>query len=159
VIATGASVYQEAGFRTDASTPEKLARLTLDVDRPAAEQAVLQRRLRRLGLRFCYTMSHRLPQYVQHVRALSSSQYRYPPGADPQRLLELLRTGRLQPDDAGFAAAEADEDEVLARMEAGAWQALVAPPAEDARTQPRVHRRWLLRPVDFIREKMPVGDR
>ena len=159
VIATAPSVYQEAGFRTDVSDPGKLAALRLDVDQPEAERAALRQRLRRLGLRFSYTMSHRLPQYVQHVRALSSARYRYPPGADPQRLLDILRTGRLQADDGAFAASQAEEDEILARMEAGDWSALAPAPAPDATLQPKVHRRWLLRPVDFIRDRMPVGDR
>jgi hypothetical protein len=159
VIATAPSIYQEAGFRTDVSHPDKLQSLRLQVDATATEQAALQRQLRRLALRFCYTMTNRLPQYVAHVRALSSWQYRYPPGADPQRILEIIRSGRLQADDAAFADNEESENEVLQRMEAGDWSALIPGPQDDLSSAPRVNRRWLLRPVDFVRRKMPVGDR
>jgi hypothetical protein len=150
VIATAPSIYSEAGFRTDVSDPSKIKDLVLQAD---------SKRLRRLGLRFCYTMSRRLPQYAQHVRAVSSSQYRYPAGADPERFIDILRTGRLRADDEAFAASESDEDAVIAKMEAGEWRDLVAPPAPEDDSAQRVQRRWLLRPVDYIRDKMPVGDR
>jgi hypothetical protein len=159
VIATAPSIYSEAGFRTDASDPWKVRDLRLQVDLPIEEQRAEERKLRRLGLRFCYTFSRRLPQYAQYVRAMSSSQYRYPPGADPQRFIDIVRTGQLRADDEAFATSEADEDAVIAKMEAGAWKDLVAPPAGDVTSARRVQRRWMLRPVDYIRDRMPVGDR
>ncbi|MCM2250966.1 MAG: glycosyltransferase family 4 protein [Ramlibacter sp.] len=159
VIATAPSFYQEAGFRTDAGSPQRVAQVRLQVDVPPQELVAAQRQLRRMGLRFCYTMTHRLPQYVQHVRALSSSAYRYPPGADPQRLLEIIRTGRLQADDASRGSDESEEDEVLQRMQDGDWANLTTAAPDDGRDLPRVSRRWLLRPVDYIRDKMPLGDR
>ncbi|HET8744125.1 MAG TPA: hypothetical protein VFM98_00860 [Ramlibacter sp.] len=159
VIAIGPSHYQEAGFRTDASTPEALARLVLDVDLPRQHRAAAQDRLRRGTLRFLYTVAYRLPQYVQHVKAISTTSYRYVPGADPQRLVDLLRTGQLQADDA-FASPDATgEDRVAALLQAGEWEALRQPPADASAASDRVRRRWFLQPVDFIREKMPVGDR
>jgi hypothetical protein len=160
VIATAPSIYSEAGFRTDVSDPSKVKDLALQVDLPDAGRRAAERRLRRLGLRFCYTMSRRLPQYAEHVRAITSSQYRYPAGADPQRFIDILRTGRLRADDESFAANELDEDAVIARMESGAWSGLVAPaPPAAGDAARRVQRRWLLRPVDYVRDRMPVGDR
>ena len=159
VIATAPSIYSEAGFRTDAGDPSKVKDLRLQADLPPEGQRAAERNLRRLALRFCYTMSRRLPQYAEHVRAVSSSQYRYPPGADPQRFIDILRTGRLRADDEAFAPSDAEEDAVIAKMEAGAWKDLVAAPLPDAAPTQRVQRRWLLRPVDYIRDKMPVGDR
>lgn len=159
VIATAPSFHSEAGIRTDAGAPERIAAVRLDADLPPAGQAARARTLRRHALRFAYTMAHRVPQYVEHVRALSSAEYRYPPGADPQRLVDIIRTGRLQPDDATHAADESGEDPVLARMEAGDWASLATPAAADGSSEPRLHRRWLMRPIDYIRASMPVGDR
>jgi len=159
VIATAPSIYSEAGFRTDVGDPAKVGSLALQVDLPQAEQLREEERLRRLALRFCYTMSRRLPQFAEHVRAVTSSSYRYPPGADPQRFIDFLRTGVLRADDEAFAGSQASEDEVLAKMAQGRWSELVALPTTAAQDDRRVHRRWLLRPVDYIREKMPVGDR
>lgn len=160
VIATAPSSYQEAGFRTDASAPERLRDLVLDIDLPEAQQRAAQERLRRGALRYVYTMAHRLPQYVEHVKALSTTAYRYVPGADPQRLIELVRSGVLVADDASAASDTAGEDVVLQRMIAGDWASLALPAeAAPASASAGPRRRWFLQPVDFIREKMPVGDR
>jgi hypothetical protein len=159
VISIGPSHYQEAGFRTDASTPEALARVTLDVDLPAEERAAAQERLRRGTLRFLYTVAYRLPQYVQHVKALSTTSYRYVPGADPQRLVDLLRTGELHADDAHASPDALGEDRVVALLRSGEWESLRQPPTDGPAASDRLRRRWFLQPVDYLREKMPVGDR
>ncbi|MEJ8837046.1 hypothetical protein [Ramlibacter sp. AN1133] len=159
VISIGPSHYQEAGLRTDATTPSALAGVSLDVDLPPQERAAAQDRLRRAVLRFLYTVAWRLPQYVQHVKAVSTTSYRYVPGADPHRLVDLLRTGRLEADDACASPDAAGEDRVVALLQSGEWESLRQPAAEGPAASDRLRRRWFLQPVDFIREKMPVGDR
>ena len=159
VIATAPATYQAAGFRTDASHPGRLEGLRLDVDLAPPQLLAAQDRLRRGALRFSYAMTHRLPQYVRHVKAVSSSEYRYAPGADPARLVELIRTGRLLPDDGEAAPDNAAEDEVVARMRAGDWEGLRAQDGADAAPAEKVRRRWLFQPIDFVRKQMPVGDR
>ena len=159
VISVAPSHYQEAGFRTDAGTPEALARVALAIDLPPQQRAAAQDKLRRGVLRFLYTVACRLPQYVQHVKAVSTTSYRYVPGADPQRLVDLIRTGRLEADDPTASPDAAGEDQVVALMRSGEWQALRQPPADAVSGSDRLRRRWFLQPVDFIREKMPVGDR
>jgi hypothetical protein len=159
VLSIGPSHYQEAGFRTDATTPEALARVALDVELPPPQRAAAQQRLRRGVLRFLYTVAYRLPQYVQHVKAVSTTSYRYVPGADPQRLVDLIRTGRLEADDACASPDAAGEDEVVALLQSGAWDSLRQPPTDTPAASDRLRRRWFLQPVDFLREKMPVGDR
>jgi len=157
VVSTAEAPYRDAGFRMDATTPAALAALALDASLRISEAEQL--RLRRMGLRYSYTTTHRLPQYVNHIRALSSSAYRYEPGADPQRFVDLIRTGQLQPDDDRFAADPREEDAVVAAMAAGEWQALRGTPGPSHEATGRVRRRWMFQPLDYIREKMPVGDR
>lgn len=159
VIATAPSFYSEAGIRTDADGPLAVAAVQMHADLPDPERAARAQELRRQALRFCYTMTHRLPQYVGHVRSLSSAEYGYPPGADPQRLVDLLRTGCLQPDDATHGVDTTGEDEVLESMACGDWTSLATRGEANATTHRRVPRRWLLRPIDYIRCRMPVGDR
>lgn len=159
VISIGPSHYQAAGIRTDATTPEALQRVRLDVDLSSTQRAAAEDRLRRGALRFLYTVAHRMPQYVDHVKAVSTTSYRYMPGADPQRLVDLVRTGVLQADDAHAAPDTSGEDTVVAHMQAGDWQALRHPVAQGPAAPDRVRRRWFLLPLDYIREKMPVGDR
>lgn len=159
VISTAPSPYHEAGFRTDLTHPDMLPALALDVDLPIAELEVVQERLRRLALRFSYTTTHRMPQYVRHVKAISSFAYRYVPGADPARLIDLIRTGRLEADDRATAPDTSDEDEVIEKMRCGQWDTLRLGSHQDEPPTGRVRRRWLFQPIDFVRAKMPVGDR
>ncbi len=104
-------------------------------------------------------MAYRVSQFVPFVEAVTTTQYAYYDGADPQRFIRLLETGELEPDDATHAENEAGEDEVLAMIEAGEWEALfagigVAP----ARSAIDNGRRGLYRAVDRLRELLPRGD-
>lgn len=156
VISTAEAPYRNAGFRVDATTAAAVQSLRLE---PSLRiDATEQVRLRRMGLRYSYTTTHRLPQYVKHIRALSSFAYRYEPGADPQRFIDIVRTGKLQPDDPQFAPGTAQEDAIVQAMAAGEWQSLRSAGQAMLPTG-RVRRRWMFQPLDFLRERLPVGDR
>jgi hypothetical protein len=158
VIAIAPSVYQQAGFQSTACTPEDLARLTLHAGLDEAQRAAHAAEIARKTLRFCHTMVYRVAQFVPQVRCLTTTRYEYRDGADPQRLVALLRGGELQADDAERAAHARAEDAVLALIAARSWEALIeATPQHDGPTRP-VSRRWMFRPIDRIRESMPRGD-
>lgn len=160
VIATAPSIYQCAGLRTDATSPQALSQARLHADLDPATRATLSRDISRKALRFGYTMACRVAQYAGFVRAASSSQYHYVVGADPGRLTRLLRTGDLKADDATHAIDSAAEDEVLDAIARADWSALHSDRAlPDAATRQTMRRRWMFRPVDTIRAWMPVGDR
>ena len=159
VIGIAPSTYQEAGLRDDASSPAALATLRLQAELPADELAARRTRVARQTLRFAYTMIHRIPQYVNEVRAETTTRFRYDPDTDPARFIELLRSGVLQPDDADFAADEAAEDAVLQQVAEGRWERLAQAPATPPRERVAIRRRLLFRPVDAVRERMPLGDR
>jgi hypothetical protein len=159
VIATAPSIYQEAGFRDDATSPAALRGLRLHADLPDAERTAAQRRLPRQTLRFAYTMVHRVPQYTEAVKAEATTRFRYDFGADPARFVELLRTGVLRADDETAAADTSEEDAMLARIAARDWQGLLDALEPDAAERRPLKRRFPFQPLDAIRELMPVGDR
>lgn len=159
VIALTPSIYLHAGFQTDAIDDDTLSRVTLHRDLAADSRRQEQGRIARLTLRFAYTMNYRVAQFVDHVRCLTTTRYEYRDGADPARLISLLRTGRLHPDDGHAAEDATGEDEVLATMERRAWVEFMQddPSTTTAPLRP-IGRRWMLRPIDRIREALPRGD-
>lgn len=153
VIAVGPSIYQQAGFQTDAFDEESMSRVSLGVDAPTA--ALMARRT----LRFCHIMAYRVAQFVPYVRCVTTTNYEYREGAEPERLIRMLKTRELQADDTHLARDGSGEEEVLAMIASRDWERLGVPPAWPASVDcgpPR--RRWMFRPVDRIREAMLRGD-
>ncbi len=159
VIAVAPSVYQQAGFQSDADSPEALRQLKLHAALDDATRARHAEHIARQTLRFAHTMVYRVPQFVDQVRCISTTHYEYREGADPMRFPELLRSGVLQADDADHASDTAGEDEVLALIAARDWNTLLeAAPGPVAAPRRTVQRRWLLRPIDRLRDALPRGD-
>lgn len=159
VIAIAPSIYQEAGFRDSVSMPEQLTSLRLHADLDAAEQLRRREAIPRQTLRFAYTMVHRVPQYTQFVRAETTTRFKYDMSANPQRFIDLLRSGELRADDEEYADNLLAEDDVLQRIAQRDWQGLIDAPESDNHSYERVQRRLLFRPIDNIRQRMPLGDR
>lgn len=159
VIGIAPSIYQEAGFRDSVASPQELSCLQLHAELEAAEQSRRRESIPRLTLRFAYAMVHRVPQYTRFVRADATTRFKYDMSADPERFVELLRGGELQADDEECADDTRAEDEVLQRIERGDWQGLLDALEPDTRAYDPVRRRLLFRPIDNIRQRMPLGDR
>ncbi len=159
VIAIAPSIYQEAGFRDDVVRPEQLAGLRLHVDLDAAERSRLQAAIPRQTLRFAYTMVHRVPQYTRYVRAETPARFKYDMAADPQRFIDLLRSGVLRADDEEYADDARAEDEVLARIARHDWAGLLDQAEPDFAHFEDVQRRPMFRPIDTVRQWMRIGDR
>ncbi len=152
VICLGPSTYQTAGFVRVFSHAQSLrepaARVPLDPD------TVIRK-----TLRFIYLRANRYSQYVDYVRAIESTRYEYFDGADPDRLIQMLATGRVAADDGAFAADAAGEDEVVALIAQQRWQEL----AEHDIPRPplpvlKIGRRFGLGWLDGARNKLPRGD-
>ena len=160
VIAISPSTYMNAGFQTTADRPEALLLIQLHADLGDLERAAAARQVAAQTLRYCHTMAFRLPQYVDYVLAETTTRYRYLEGADPGRLIKMLRTGRLEADDAVAASDDVDEANVLAMIAERRWRDLAEvgamPPAGEVRN---VGRRAVYRLVDRIRDRLPRGDR
>ncbi len=152
VVSLTPSAYQTAGICAPVLSPDDLARLT------AAFDAVPRERIRR-ALRYGYTHIYRFSQYVDYVRAVTTTRYCYFNGADAARLARMLASGAVEPDDPATASDTAGEDAVVAQVEAQDWDGLLAPQAPAAGREIAVRRRAALRWIDALRERFPQGDR
>jgi hypothetical protein len=147
-----------AGIREDACSEQKLRTLQLRANLPQAAQDSLASSLRRQTLRFAYCVTHRIPQYVDYVKCVTPTQYLYKPGADPKRLVELLTSGVLTPDDGEWSVDDQGELDVLESMRYKQWEALFQT-REVSLDYASIQRRFPYGSLDAIRGLMRVGDR
>jgi hypothetical protein len=153
VICLGPSTYQEAGFvrvfRDKRAMYAEHALTSLDPDMVI-----------RKTLRFLYLRSHRFAQYVEHVRALETTRYKYFEGADPERIISMFKTGKMTADDVSFASDSLGENEVVEALKNKNWKALAVHEVERVKLNSlSIQRRFGLRWIDDFRAKMPRGDR
>jgi hypothetical protein len=153
VICLGPATYAEGGF----------ARMFYDRDslyRRAANEPLAPRDVVRKTLRFLYSSDRRYPQYVDFVRALQTVKYQYYEGADPERLVQIINSGRLEADDSTVAQSSEAEDDVVAQLESRDWRALseYASPVHN-RKKLEIARRPALKWVDTARARFALGDR
>lgn len=154
VILVGHATYQRAGFCASLGTPAELQSFSLQTEQ--SPQEISQR-----ALRFMYLTASRFPQFVRFVRATSNTRCEYYEGADASRVIEMLRTGEVTADDDSVAATDVDERQIAQLLLAGDWEALSAPadgPAHAPTSALEVQRRFGLRWVDNVRDKLPRGD-
>lgn len=160
VIGVGPSTYQSAGIRDSAMSAAELESLKLHADLDEHTRAQRAREIARQTLRFCYTAIYRLAQYTNHVTADTTTSFRYDFTADPARLIDLLRSGELQPDNDQYADDLAGESAVLERVRARDWESLRREPERVfVGRRDRLKRRLSHRPIDWIGRRKPVGDR
>lgn len=159
VIAVSPSAYQSAGFESTVRSPEQLEALSLLVDEDAQAHRRQAAKISKYALRFCYTMAFRVAQFVDYVQCVSPTEYRYVDGANPQRLSDLIQTGRLAADDESSAAQESGEEDVIELINSRAWDQLAQdderPTSKPSRS---AQRRWMYRAVDRVRAALPRGD-
>jgi hypothetical protein len=159
IISLGPAAYQQAGFTTPAEDEPALSLVELHADLPLHHQADLRREIARRTLRFCYTMVYRVAQYVPFVRAVTTLRYEYLEGADPARLVGLLRGGPLTADDPTEASDLGGENAVLDLVSSRRWTELI----DTGLHRPHgrrvdVGRRFPFQPIDWVRERLPRGD-
>tara|TARA_R100000789_G_scaffold98642_1_gene103036 strand:- start:1145 stop:2695 length:1551 start_codon:yes stop_codon:yes gene_type:complete len=152
VVCLGPSTYQEAGFvQVFKSRHEMEDRGLVELD-PAL--------IRRKTLRFLYVRSHRFPQFVDYVKAIETTRYRYCEGAEVNRIITMLNTGRISADDPDFADSEQDEKAILDLLESSDWGALADYCFPDKELpEINIQRRFAFRWVDSVRAWFARGDR
>ena len=158
VIAIAASNYQKAGIRENACSIHRLKELNLRVNLADADQEVIAAQVRRKTLRFAYTITHRVPQYVDFVKCETPTRYVYEDGGDGSRLVEMLKTGELIPDDAECAESDYCEGLVLELVREKRWGALIQHQMLPSSYR-TLKRRFPYTGIDAIRGLMRHGDR
>ncbi|GAB4468398.1 MAG: hypothetical protein OHK0044_09780 [Burkholderiaceae bacterium] len=152
VVSLTPSTYRAAGIALTASSPADLGGL-------APQLAVAPRERIRRALRYGYTHIYRFSQYVDYVRAVTTTRYRYFEGADPTRIERMLASGEIEADDPSTADGTAGEDAVVALVEARDWESLSSQEDLSGGREVAVRRRPALRWIDGLRELFPKGDR
>lgn len=153
VICLGPSTYARAGFVR--AFADKMS-----MYQPSARTDLDPELVMRKTLRFLYVRSHRHPQFVDYVRPIETTRYRYFQGADAARITDMFKTGELVADDLAYAAGEDEETPVLELLKSKKWGEL-ADYEVPSRMLPvmEIKRRPALRWVDDFRAMLPRGDR
>lgn len=157
IIAVGAATYEAAGIRDEACSMAALQKLSLWVNLPLADQDYIREQTKRRTLRFAYTITHRIPQFVDYVKCEAPTRYIYKDGGDGGKLIEMLTSGKLMADDNEFAENTLSEDPVLEQMNAQRWEELFQLP-DTSSVYRRLKRRFPYAGIDSIRGFMRHGD-
>ncbi|MDB9312969.1 hypothetical protein PN462_07640 [Spirulina sp. CS-785/01] len=152
VISLGKSRYQNAGFVTSIKSRNDWFKLeNLENHDPLS--------VIRLTLRYVYMHSCRITQYVNYIRFISSGNYEYYGGADPEQLLSIFRIGQLKADDPLFAQDTNDEDKIISDLFNQNWQKFSQWEFNHTSSPTSIDRKMGLRWVDSVRNLFPRGDR
>lgn len=152
VYSLGPSFYKDAGFVRTFLGRHQLTD-------PAFHRRLDPEDVVRRTLRFIYLNARRFPQFTDYVRAIETTRYEYFQGADADRLIAMLESGKLTADDASFAADDSEESAVVEALLARDWRSLVT--FSDRRPESPlmdIGRRRSLRWIDKARAKMARGD-
>jgi hypothetical protein len=152
VISLTPSTYQTAGICVSVLSSRDLDKLKGVFTDTSRE------RIRRT-LRYGYTHIYRFSQYVDYVRALTTTRYSYYEGADAGRLTRMLTTCEIEADDPTTASDVSGEDAVVAQVEAKRWDDLLRLAEVPTGREMAIRRRPALRWIDKLRERFPLGDR
>lgn len=155
VICLGPSKYRKAGFSYHVNGPDEWGNLSINILNANDHGALV-----RQALRFLYVQQRRFPQYVDFVRARSTTSFDYFAGADASRIIDMLTAGAVRPDDDVVADDGVREGVVIDQVLSRDWRTLsafeepwpVLPPLSIER---RIGLRWL----DSVRDRLPRGDR
>jgi len=153
IICLGHASYEAAGVAIHINNQDELDKLAL----LSAHDAV---GTIRHTLRYVYTMTKRFAQYVDHVEALTPTRYRYYAGADPNRIITALVSGKLEADDDRVACDDQEENLIIKKILERRWTELaIKQPFIDEKIELKgIGRRRGLRWLDGLREKLPRGD-
>lgn len=161
VIAASPANYEHAGFQDRFFNPTDGDTLIVGDPADPVCRRQLARERARLTLRFAYSMVYRIPQYVNEVRCTTTTLYQYAEDTSPDRLMKLIETGILEPDDARFAGETSEEDKILDLIADRRWQEIIDRADHskaDEVVRNRLSRRVPYQVIDTLRDCLPRGD-
>lgn len=112
----------------------------------------------RMTLRCAHTMNFRFHQYVNEVRALTTTRYSYDMNASSARFVDAIQSRQLVADDPTTVDDESGEDEVLDLICSERWDTLWDHRRNETNSRSPLKRRLWLRPIETIRDALPRGD-
>lgn len=153
VVCLGPSTYQSSGF-------SHVYKSRADMKKEGSFVYFSAKEIQQKTLRFIYLRSHRFPQFVNFVKAVETTKYKYFEGADPGRIERIIRTGEVEPDDERFASSTEYEDEVINLINEKNWEKLSSFEQSLPLLKPiSIERRFGFRWIDGFRSKLARGDR
>lgn len=152
IYSLGPSFYKDAGFLHNILDRRGLSDPTIGT--PLDQMTVVRK-----TMRFLYLNARRFPQFTDYVKAIETTHYRYFEGANPQRLIDMLKSGTLEADDPSYAADDSAETPIADALLARDWPSLMSfEPERPERPPLDLGRRRALRWLDRARARMPKGD-
>lgn len=151
VLCFGHSHYEEAGF-------VNMIRDESEWHKVNALECHDAKEIIRQTLRYIYWVGWRYPQFVDYVRGVTPVKYNFRPGAEPQRLLDLLESGEVQMDDATYGVDEGAEDECIEDFVSGNIECYTSVSETTHEGENVIQRRVHLRAIDAFRELFLKGD-
>lgn len=152
IICLGPVNYEGAGFVRIIRDREALYRPEVFV--PIDPDVVIRK-----ALRFIYLSARRFPQFVDYVNIINTTQYSYFDGADPEKIISMLKTGFVEADDPVYATDSGDEDVVIDLLKKREWSRLsdYLPKRSNLKLL-KIERKTGFRWVDGLRAKLAKGD-
>lgn len=114
----------------------------------------------RKALRYTYTNLARYPQYFNYVRGVSTTECIAYEGADPKRLVNMLKTGHLIADDE-MVGSNTEENEIIELISNQSWDKIIelAPNFETPERVPlNLSRSFPFNLIDNARKNLKRGD-
>lgn len=151
-ITLSPATYSEAGFSANVYSSEMLSNCERVL-------ALSSKRIIELSLRSMYTHNYRHSQFTRFVHAKSPVEFSYYDGADSERIVNIFKTGQLEPDDTEISDAGIGEADICALISQKKWEEIASIPREKQPDVPlHIKRRPMLRWLDSARRILPRGD-
>lgn len=151
IICLGHSTYEDAGFALHITEEKNINLLDYFENHDPVEVI-------RKTLRFAYSMFKRFPQYVDFVKAKTTTSYDYFDGADAEFIIKMLKNGKIEAYDDVFAKDTADEVKIIDLIIKKEWALLSEFEEASLKSELVIKRRFGLQWVDDFRNKLPKGD-